>query len=130
MEYGKWELVKRGGGNVYALCEGPRALDAALAAADKIDITVVNCRFVKPLDTELLNGINKRGVKIVTLEDNIRHGGFGESVLSYLNMSKLNATVAVLAHPDGFIDDRDIASSLESSGLTSENLILTVKSLE
>ena len=130
VEYGKWEVIKQGKSKSVALCVGPRALDAALSAAEKTDITVVNCRFVKPLDNELLDSVNKRGYKIVTIEDNVRRGGFGESVLSYLNAKKLNAAISILAHDDKFIDDRDVDSTLNASGLTSENLILTLKSLE
>ncbi len=130
IEYGKWEVVRRGKSKAYALCAGPRALDAAISVCEKADITVVNCRFVKPLDTDFIDGINKRGNKIVTIEDNIRRGGFGESVLSYMNAEKQSAAVAVLAHPDAFIDDRDIDSTMIGSGLTGENLISALKNLE
>lgn len=130
IEYGKWETVSDAKSRMYALCAGPRALDIAEAAAKNADITVVNCRFVKPIDTDFLDAINKRGTRIVTVEDNVERGGFGESVLSYLNSKGLSARLKILAHGDSFIDDRDVASSLAASGLTAEKLLDAFKSLE
>ncbi len=130
IEYGKWEIVKQSKSKTYALCAGPRALDVAFEASEYIDLNIVNCRFVKPIDDAFLDDINKRGYKIITIEDNVRRGGFGESVLSYLNSKNTNAAVAILAHPDAFIDNRDVRSTLVDSGLTCENLISTAKNLE
>lgn len=50
-----------------------------------IDILIINATFIKPIDKELLNSLSKDGFKIVTIEDNIKKGGFGEGVLEYLN---------------------------------------------
>ncbi|MCH5165758.1 MAG: 1-deoxy-D-xylulose-5-phosphate synthase [Clostridiales bacterium] len=128
--YGKWETMLSSKSKVFVLCAGGRALDIAFAAADEIKLNIINARFVKPLDKECLKEINKRCNIIVTVEDNVAQGGFGMSVLSYLNEIGKCAECAILAHGDGFIDDRDINSSLEKSGLTKENLIKIVKSLE
>lgn len=130
IEYGRWEYIHECKSKVFVLCVGPRALDVAEAAARSVNIDIINARFVKPLDKEMLDGLNKRGNVIITLEDNIRHGGFGEAVLSYLNSTELRATVKILAHDDCFIENHDIAYSLAASGLDEENLIKTVKSLE
>lgn len=130
IEYGKWERVYECGAKAYALCAGGRALDIAFDAARKIKLNIINCRFAKPLDTDMLRELNKPGNIIVTVEDNMECGGFGQSVLCALNAEGLAAECACLAHGDAFIDDRDISSSLAASGLTAENLIGTVKSLE
>ncbi len=130
IEYGRWEILRQSSSKAYALCAGPRALDIAFEAANDYDMNIVNCRFIKPLDHEFLKSINKRGIKIVTIEDNVRRGGFGESVLSALNASKQRAAMTIMSHPDAFIDDRDIKSSFAASGLTAENLISMFKSLE
>ncbi len=132
IEYGKWETLRNAKGGkrkIYALCVGSRAADIAERAAEKTDINIVNCRFVKPLDFEFLDKINKPGSVIVTIEDNVRRGGFGESVLAYLNERGKKAEINVMAHGDAFIDDRDVTSSLEKSGLTAENLTAVLKAL-
>ena len=132
IEYGKWELLHQAKSNVYVLCAGGRALDAAYSALNKVKINIVNARFVKPLDERFLRDINKSGNAIVTVEDNIERGGFGSNVLAFLNSCDggKKADCAIIAHGDRFIDDRDIASSLASSGICEEILIKTVKSLE
>lgn len=130
IEYGKWETIRQSKkSKAYVLCAGGRALDIALDAADQIDINVINARFVKPLDVEFLNKINKPGNMIVTVEDNVRAGGFGNSVLEFIGANK-GASFASLAHDDKFVDDRNISSTLNMSGITKENLCKVIKSLE
>lgn len=129
--YGKWENITTDkNSHVYVLCAGGRALDIALSAVEDKKLNIVNARFVKPLDTEYLDGINKRGNVIITIEDNMRVGGFGMSVLQYLNSKGMSCKFASLAHDDKFIDNRDVASSLCDSGLSRENLLNVAKSLE
>lgn len=129
--YGKWEEIETAGkSKVYVLCAGGRALDIALDSAKDRKINVINARFVKPLDCDYLDKINAQGNIVITIEDNMRAGGFGMSVLSYLNSNNMRCKFGSLAHDDKFIDNRDIASSLSASGLTAENLISLIKSLE
>ncbi|MCH5350459.1 MAG: 1-deoxy-D-xylulose-5-phosphate synthase [Clostridiales bacterium] len=130
IEYGKWETIRSDKSNVYVLAAGSRALEVAEKSAESVKMNLVNCRFIKPLDTGFLDSINKKGNVIITVEDNVGRGGFGESVLSYLNGTSLNATVKILAHPDKFIDDRDVNSTLAGSGISAENLTDIVKNLE
>lgn len=130
IEYGKWEIVRSSRSKVYVLCAGSRALDIAEGASARSDINIVNCRFVKPLDEDFLQSINKKGNRIITVEDNIERGGFGQSVLAALNRQGMNVKCRIIAHGDAFIDERDVALSLEASGITEENLLNAVKNLE
>ncbi|HRF64973.1 MAG TPA: 1-deoxy-D-xylulose-5-phosphate synthase [Ignavibacteria bacterium] len=77
----------------------------ALLAKDNIDIEVVNARFVKPLDGELLRDIFSRHKKVITLEDNVITGGFGSAVLEFMNQNKIN-DVDLLVHglPDKYVE--------------------------
>ncbi len=127
---GKWEVLASNKSKVYVLCVGPRALDAAEQASGSDKINIVNCRFVKPLDVDFLRSINKKGNIIITVEDNAERGGFGESVLAFLNKDGLKARLQSIAHADRFIHDMDIGSSLFESGLSAENLLSTIKNLE
>jgi 1-deoxy-D-xylulose-5-phosphate synthase len=70
-----------------------------------IDVEVINARFVKPLDTELLLDVFDRHKKVITIEDNVIAGGFGSAVLEFMNMHKIK-DVEVIVHglPDKFID--------------------------
>lgn len=127
IEYGKWELLSKCSSNkVYLLCVGPRAYSAV---NDIKGVNIVNCRFVKPLDSDFLDRINKTGNVIITVEDNVRRGGFGESVLSYLSNKGINAKVQIVAHADKFIDNRDIDQSLMESGICKESITELIKNL-
>ncbi len=132
LEYGKWERVIERKSGIYVLCAGGRALDVALRASElnKLNVNVINARFVKPLDREFLSKINKPGNTVITVEDNVVCGGFGMNVLMALNTLGKRAECRVIAHGDEFIDDRDIVSSLEKSGISVENLTEIVKSVE
>ena len=130
IEYGKWEILRKSDSKTYVLCSGPRAVDEAEKAAKRVDMNIVNARFVKPLDAEFLKSINKVGNVVVTMEDNVLHGGFGQSVLCALDAFGRKAECITLGYPDEFADDRSVRSSLEKAGLTEENLIKVLNSLK
>lgn len=96
------------------------ALDAAeLLAKEGISAGVVNMRFAKPLDTELLKAHAERYGKIVTLEEGVLAGGVGSAVLEYLNQEKLldKCKVLTLGIPDEFILHGDKALLFKDIGL-------------
>ncbi|MCG6552625.1 MAG: 1-deoxy-D-xylulose-5-phosphate synthase [Candidatus Magnetominusculus sp. LBB02] len=108
VEMGKAEIIEDGG-DVAILAVGGTAL-AALQAAhrlreDGISAMVVNMRFIKPLDTALLSEIARTVRKIVTVEENVLAGGFGSSVLEYLNAADIvDVEVKIVALPDRFVE--------------------------
>lgn len=72
---------------------------------ENIDIEVVNARFIKPLDGELLKDIFSRHKKVITLEDNVITGGFGSAILEFMNQNKITgADVLVHGLPDKFVE--------------------------
>lgn len=114
---GEWEQLKRADNGVYLLAVGNRMVDEAM----RCNANVINARSVKPLDTACLDRI--AGAKrIVTLEDNVTRGGFGESVLAYYNRVGAAANVVVRGYPDRFIDNRDVRATLEEAGLTKPSI--------
>ncbi len=124
---GKGEIVERGSdaaiiaiGNMVDI--GMKA--RAELAKENIDIEVVNARFVKPLDAELLKDVFSRHKKVITLEDNVITGGFGSAILEFMNQQKINY-VDVIVHglPDKFVEHgtpdelfRDL--KLDAAGVT------------
>lgn len=113
---GKWQILKNGK-NKFLLCAGSRAIDAAIDIEDE-NVEIINARFVKPLDTEYLNRINKVGNIVVTIEDNVKKGGFGEAVLSYLNTVGKKAEIIILGHDDKYIENLDLDEVLQESGIS------------
>lgn len=97
----------------------------ALAAAEELGrrgfrVGVVNARFAKPLDEELLKGAASESGLIVTLEEHVATGGFGASVLEWAEREAVATPVHVLALPDAFIDHGPVEHFLAVYGLTPE----------
>jgi len=104
---GKAELLRSGNdGVIIALGSTVMpALEAAnLLFAEGLDITVVNARFVKPLDEELILSLADGNHKIITVEENVLQGGFGSAVLELLADHNISSvSVLRLGYPDAYI---------------------------
>lgn len=114
LEYGKWERIKTTRSKVTVLAVGNRMVGKAV----RCGANVVSARFVKPIDVDMLQELNREGELIVTLEDNILRGGFGQSVLSYLSEVGLRCAVKCLGFPDEFCHEMSVADAFEKYGLT------------
>lgn len=114
-------VVRREGSRVAILGFGP-LVNAALEIADTLDATVVDMRFVKPLDEALIQQLAKTHSHLVTLEDNVVMGGAGSAVLEYLAQQGIQRAVLNIGLPDRFIDHGDSqlwhqALQLDAAGL-------------
>lgn len=92
-------------------------LHPALEAAEKLDLTVVDMRFVKPLDEKLLEQIAKDHVGLVTLEEGVIQGGAGSACMEYLAGIGGSLPTLQLGLPDHFIDHGDAEHLLAQCGL-------------
>jgi len=94
------------------------AIDAAkLLDSDGVSAGVVNARFVSPIDEDYILSAAARGAVIVTIEDNIKKGGFGESVCAILAEKSVSATVLCIAWPDEFIPHGGVDELMSLYGL-------------
>lgn len=84
-EFGKWEYLNRGNRGIAILACGERAVKTALDVNAHFDggLDVINARFVKPVDGQMLDGLNDK--LIITIEDNQLTGGFGSSICGYFS---------------------------------------------
>jgi 1-deoxy-D-xylulose-5-phosphate synthase len=115
---GKGE-IKRAGKKIAILAFGSM-LKPVLEAGEQLDATVVNMRFVKPLDTGLVKQMAATHELIVTVEEHQIMGGAGSAVLEVL--SKTNTKALLLGLPDRFIDHGDAAKLLAAVGLDAEGI--------
>ncbi|MCH5273401.1 MAG: 1-deoxy-D-xylulose-5-phosphate synthase [Lachnospiraceae bacterium] len=83
-------------------------------------VMVVNMRFISPLDTELLDNVAKRSRMIVTMEENIHAGGFGEKVAAYFAERGKNVRLKNIALPNHYIEHGDTQILRDKYGLTAE----------
>jgi len=122
--FGKGE-VRRETGRAAGSAGGPRVailafgtvLYPALAAAERLDATVANMRFAKPLDVALVTDLARRHDAIVTVEDGTVMGGAGGAVLEALAEARIDVPVLVLGLPDAFVEHGDQARLLAMCGL-------------
>src|SRR5215218_3926954 len=89
----------------------------SLAAAERIDATVANMRFAKPLDVALVTDLARRHDAIVTVEEGTILGGAGSAVLEALAAARIEVPVLVLGLPDAFVEHGDPAKLLAQCGL-------------
>ena len=115
LPWGKGEL-RREGSRIAILAFGT-LLYPALKAAEALDATVANMRFVKPLDTALVAELARTHEAIVTVEDSCLMGGAGSAVLEALQAAGLNVPVLQLGLPDEFIEHGDPAKLMSQCGL-------------
>jgi len=101
-------------------------LHAALDAAEQIDATVVNMRFVKPLDTTLLDEIAASHELIITIEENALMGGAGSAVNEYFQQQGIETNLRMMGLPDHFIEHGDHGQMLSACGLDASGIIDTI----
>jgi len=124
LELGKGEVLREGS-NVAILLFGS-LLNEANEAAEAFDASLVNMRFVKPIDEELIKSISETHDLIITLEDNAIKGGAGSAVNEYLNKLAIQIPVINLGIPDEYVEHASREEQLEDIGLTGQGIIKTI----
>jgi 1-deoxy-D-xylulose-5-phosphate synthase len=130
---GKGELLKDGT-EVAIIAIGVSVWQAVKAAerltSEGVSTAVVNARFAKPLDQELITSVAKRVRYVVTVEEGAKMGGFGSAVLEALSEAGVtNVTTKVLGLPDWYIEQGPQDLLRERYGLTTEGIYQSVKEL-
>jgi 1-deoxy-D-xylulose-5-phosphate synthase len=97
-----------------------------LAAAEELDCTVANMRFVKPLDAELIRMLAHDHDALVTVEENVVAGGAGSGVGEFLASEKIAVPMLHLGLPDRFIDHGDPAFLLAHVGLDAKGIAASI----
>jgi 1-deoxy-D-xylulose-5-phosphate synthase len=120
-------LKLRAGRSIAILLFGS-LLTAAQEAAEELDATLVNMRFVKPLDETLLRELAQSHDLLVTLEDNAVMGGAGSAVNEFLHAAALPVAVMNLGLPDEYIDHAQREEQLAACGLDAQGIVNRVRS--
>lgn len=130
---GTWEITVEGH-SVAILAVGPMVQLAEKAAEalarEGLKPYVVNARYIKPMDTNLLDELVSKGLQFITVEEHALLGGFGSAVLEYFNEQGYHAVkVKRLGIPDYFVEHGSVGEQREEVGLTVSNIIKEVKLL-
>ncbi len=118
---GSWEILAEGK-DAAILTFGttiPMAFEARELLAERgLDVSIVNARFIKPLDHEMLDGLFDSGKPIITVEEAVLAGGFGSAVLEYADDRGVAAPIYRMGIPDQFIEHGDVDALLAEIGMT------------
>ena len=132
LEMGKGEVLAEGddllmlpvGSMVYRACEAARQL-----REEGIQVTVVNPRFIKPLDSPLLCGMARRIGRVVTIEENVLAGGFGSAVIELLQERGFSdVEVLRIGIPDQFLEHGPQGVLRKKCGLDCSGILRRVRS--
>ena len=133
LQKGKGEVICEGDSGVALIAAGNMVNNAVKAAKilanDDINVTVVNARFIKPLDNDLICQIAGTHKILVTIEENVLMGGFGAAVLEFISDEGIDIKVKRLGIPDRFIGQGTQAELREECGLMPEQIASTVNEM-
>ncbi|MFN0160997.1 MAG: 1-deoxy-D-xylulose-5-phosphate synthase [Burkholderiales bacterium] len=126
LPWGKGEVRRRAARAEVAILAFGSMLTPALAAGEELDATVVNMRFVKPVDVELVVEMAMSHGLIVTVEENVVAGGAGAACAEALAAAGIAVPMLHLGLPDVFVDHGDPAKLLSLQGLDAAGLAKTI----
>ena len=133
LSIGKGEVLQRGN-DVLILAIGRSVNDALIAhatlAEQGISATVVNCRFVKPLDVDLIGALAREIPRIITVEENVRQGGFGSAVLEGLSDQGITGfRLECIGIPDIFVEHGSQKMLRSKYGIDASSIVNAAKRL-
>ncbi|HXK24208.1 MAG TPA: 1-deoxy-D-xylulose-5-phosphate synthase [Myxococcota bacterium] len=129
---GRGALLRQGGD--VALVALGKAVEAAMQAAERlaacgVDAAVVDARFAKPVDVELLTWIGERTGRIVSVEDHAQAGGFGSALLEVVSEHAPGVRVRRLGLPDRFVDHGDTEAQWAAAGIDADGIAAAARDL-
>jgi len=130
---GSWEVLREGSDAV--ILTFGTTIKMALDAADELEkenitVKVVNARFIKPMDTAMLNDLFKDGKPILTIEEAVLQGGFGSAVLEFASSNNFqNVRVERIGIPDLFVEHGDVDKLLEEIHLTKDESVKKIREM-
>ncbi|ASF55735.1 1-deoxy-D-xylulose-5-phosphate synthase [Bacillus velezensis M27] len=130
---GTWEVL-RPGKDAVILTFGT-TIEMALEAAEELQkeglsVRVVNARFIKPIDKQMMKAILNEGLPILTIEEAVLEGGFGSTILEYAHdLGMYHTPIDRMGIPDRFIEHGSVTALLEEIGLTKAEVMNRIKLL-
>ena len=125
IEYGKSEILVHGSRvAIFAVGTGVEIADEIMERLKQSGIspTLVNARFIKPIDEALIDEVSTDHSLIVTVEENVLKGGYGMNVLDYVNRKNINVKVYNAALKDEFIEHGSVSEMRNKYGLDTDSI--------
>lgn len=125
LELGKSKQVLKG--KKVAILSFGSLLTAAKTAAENLNATLIDMRFIKPLDSNIINELSQSHELLVTLEENVIAGGAGSAVSEYLNSKGSRVSIMHLGLPDAFLPHGKHADLLKQCNLDSQGIETSIR---
>ncbi len=130
--YGKWEVLNKG--EKLAIIACGKTVEFAMEALNKlkeknINPTIINATFIKPVDEKQIKYLAENNFNIITVEDNMKQGGLGSSILNSLNNYNNKGIMKILAYEDKFIEQASVDIIYKENFLDSDGIVKTALSL-
>tara|TARA_R110001592_G_scaffold356543_2_gene658659 strand:- start:29786 stop:31708 length:1923 start_codon:yes stop_codon:yes gene_type:complete len=125
LELGKSKEVMKG--TKVAILSFGALLSAAELAAKNLNATLIDMRFIKPLDTNIIDQLSKSHTLLVTLEENVIAGGAGSGVSEYLNDEGIQTPIIHLGLPDAFLPHGKHSSLLDQCNLSGQGIEKSIR---
>ena len=130
--YGKWEVLNKG--EKLAIIACGKTVEFAMEALNKlkeknINPTIINATFIKPVDEKQIKYLAENNFNIITVEDNMKQGGLGSSILNSLNNYNYKGIMKILAYEDKFIEQASVDIIYKENFLDSDGIVKTALSL-
>ncbi|MBR2275162.1 MAG: 1-deoxy-D-xylulose-5-phosphate synthase [Lachnospiraceae bacterium] len=130
IEYGKSELIC--GGSEIALFALGSMVKTAEAVKERlapfgIDCTIVNARFAKPFDIKMLSDLQADHRLLVTMEENVKIGGFGEQVREYIDENGIDLEVINIALPDDYVEHGNVELLKKETGIDVDSIVAKLR---
>ena len=124
--FGKSELLFRG--QKVALLAAGSMVKTALEVRERlaengVDATLVNARFIKPIDTDMIDALTEDHDLFVTLEENVASGGYGEKVTDYLNQFHFDKQIVNITLPDSYVEHGNVDILKKEVGIDPDSIL-------
>ncbi len=126
IEYGKWEVLSSGT-DINIISYGEDLIDILEEYKDNEKVGVINARFIKPLDCEVLDNIKE--TNIIVLEESAKIGSLGQMIMSYYNDKKENVFIDIMAIEDNFVEQGSVKELKEEQGIDLKSLKKRVEAI-
>jgi len=123
IELGKANILRNKENQDISIMSFGSCIDEAMSLGEIFDATVVDMRFVKPLDEKLILELSNSSKLIVSIEENAIAGGAGSAISEFLNLNNIKVSTLNIGFPDQFIDHGDVSQQKVKYGLDTDSIV-------
>ncbi|MAX29608.1 MAG: 1-deoxy-D-xylulose-5-phosphate synthase [Candidatus Marinimicrobia bacterium] len=132
LQIGSWDYIQKNDSKICILTFG-RMIDHSVQASKKltrdfnIEITIINCRFIKPIDENMLKKLVNNHDTFITIEEGMLRGGFGSSILEYFSKNNISNTLKMIGIDDNFSKHGSNSELFKDEGLDVDSIVNVIK---